>query len=437
MASPLVAIVGRPNVGKSTLFNRILGRRTAVVDAQAGVTRDRAYQEAIWQGKRFTLIDTGGIELSESQVIANQVTLQAERAIAEADLILFLVDGKAGLHNDDKEVAAILRRSGKPVVLVINKIDNFQKPIPLAEFYPLGLGEPFPVSASEGLNTGDLLELITSKLPFTPEEEVKPATRIAVIGRPNVGKSSLVNYVLGEERVIVSSEPGTTRDAVDTHFFRQNKEYVLTDTAGIRRRTKIKEPIEKYSVQRAARALNNSEIALLVLEATAGVAKQDQIIAGLAEDAGKATIIVVNKWDLVDESILNREDYLDLVYDALGFVAYAPVIFVSAVTGLNIGVILDTVDEVITEYQRRIPTSELNQLMHDAFLVSPPPTYKGKKPKLLYCTQVSVSPPTFLLFVNAPEIIAQSYRRYLENQLRRTYGFSGSPVRIVFKGRRS
>jgi GTP-binding protein len=437
LVKPVVAIVGRSNVGKSTLFNRILGSRTAVVDAQAGVTRDRLYRDAEWAGRHFTLVDTGGIESENDEPMASRVSNQARHAIAEADLILFVVDGKTGLLNEDEQVATILRRSGKPVILVVNKIDDFSKPLPLAEFYPLGFGDPVPVSAAEGLNTGDLLDLVVEKLPAAAGEPEPEAVRIAVIGRPNVGKSSLVNALLGEERVIVSDVPGTTRDAIDTRFRRGEREYVFTDTAGIRRKAKIRESIERYSVLRAARALARSDLALIVLDAAAGVTNQDQRIAGLAEEAGKATIIVVNKWDLMDEAVVSIARYREGLREALRFISYAPALFVSAATGRGIKRILDTVDAVMKEYHRQFPTKTLNQVFHDAFAIAPPPAQKGKRLKLFYSTQVATGPPTFLLFVNDPELVSRGYRRYLENQLRRIYGFHGTPIRIAFRRRKT
>lgn len=437
MTKPVVAIVGRPNVGKSTLFNRILGSRTAVVDAQAGVTRDRLYRDAEWAGKHFNLVDTGGIESEAAEAMSTRVTNQARQAIAEADLILFVLDGETGLLTEDAQVAEILRRSGKPVILVANKVDDFDKPLPLADFYRLGLGDPVPVSAGLGLNIGDLLDLVVEKLPETGEAREVEAVRIAVIGRPNVGKSSLVNALLGEERVIVTDIPGTTRDAIDTRFRRADREYVLTDTAGIRRKARIHDSIERYSILRAGKALERSDLALVVLDAADGVTNQDQRIAGLAEDAGKATVVVINKWDLMREAGVPVSRYQEGVREALGFIGYAPILCVSALSGRGVARILDTVDTVMEEYRRTIPTSTLNRIIHDAFVISPPPAQKGKRLKFLYCTQVATGPPTFLLFVNDPGIASRGYRRYLENQLRRVYGFSGTPVRIVFRRRES
>jgi len=435
LTKPVVAIVGRPNVGKSTLFNRILGQRTAVVHPQAGVTRDRLYRDTEWGGHHFTLVDTGGIESKTEEPMAARVAAQARQAIVEADLVLFLVDGRTGLLPEDYQVAEILRRSGKPVILVVNKVDDFAKPLPTAEFYALGLGEPVPISAAEGLNTGDLLDMVIARLPAVTAVPEAEAVRIAVIGRPNVGKSSLVNALLGEERVIVSDLPGTTRDAIDTRFCRGGGEYVLIDTAGIRRKAKIRASIERYSVLRAAKAVQRADVALLVLDAAEGVTNQDQKIAGLAEEAGKAVIIAVNKWDLLTPDKVSVARYREGIRDELRFIGYAPVLFVSARTGQGLEKLLDTVDAVMAQYRRQIPTRSLNQIVHDALMVTPPPAQKGKRLKFLYGTQVATGPPTFLMFVNDPGLVSQGYRRYLENQLRQVYGLTGTPVRFVFRRR--
>lgn len=432
---PLVAIVGRPNVGKSTLFNRILGSRTAVVEAEPGVTRDRLYREAEWSGTHFMIVDTGGIGRGGNESMAGPVAEQAGKAMSDADLILFVVDGKAGVLPEDEDVAELIRRLGKPVILVVNKVDDFTAPLPTAEFYSLGLGEPFPISASLGLNVGDLLDLVISRLPAQEKPEPTPSVGIAVIGRPNVGKSSLVNALCGEERVIVSDIPGTTRDAIDTVIYRGNKKYILVDTAGIRRRSKINEPVEHYSVIRAKQALERADVALLVLDAKEGITAQDQRIAGLAEEAGKATIILVNKWDLVEKDSLTADQYREDIRDQLSFVAYAPIIFISALTGQRVGRILDEVDKVYKEYTKQIPTAHLNRIIHEAVMLSPPPTVKGRRLKVYYSAQVMAGPPTFVLFVNDPKLISTAYRRYLANQLRRFYGFTGAPVRFAVRRR--
>lgn len=432
---PLVAIVGRPNVGKSTLFNRILGSRAAVVEAEPGVTRDRLYREADWAGTRFMIVDTGGIGHGGNEDMAAPVTEQAVQAMREADLILFVVDGKAGVMSGDKEVADRIRRLGKPVITVVNKVDDFTAPLPTAEFYALGLGEPFPISASLGLNVGDLLDLVISSFPAPENREPEPSISIAVIGRPNVGKSSLVNAICGEERVIVTDRPGTTRDAVDTVIDHGEKRYMLVDTAGIRRRTKVHEPVEYYSVLRAKQALERADVALLVLDAAAGITAQDQRIAGLAEKAGKAAVILVNKWDLVEKDARTAEQYRADIRAQLSFIAYAPIIFISALTGQRVGRVLDTVDRVYLEYTRRIPTAKLNEIIREAVMLSPPPSVKGRRLKVYYGTQVMAGPPVFVLFVNDPGLVTKPYRRYLTNQLRRVYGFTGTPVRFAVRRR--
>lgn len=437
MTKPVVAIVGRPNVGKSTLFNRILGRQAAVVDAEPGVTRDRLYQEVDWAGRRFVLVDTGGIESGAGEDMAGRVSDQAQRAIAQAQLILYVLDGNAGLLEEDVQVAALLRRSGKPVLVVVNKVDDFNRPLPLGDFFRLGLGEPVPVSAAQGLNIGDLLDLVVTEIPPASPESGSEPVRIAVVGRPNVGKSSLVNAILGEDRVIVSDIPGTTRDAVDTLFRRDGREYVFIDTAGMRRKARIRESIEHYSVLRAKKALERADLALVVLDFADGVTNQDQRIAGLAEEAGRGTIIVVNKWDLAGRTGVPAHRYQQEVRRELTFTGYAPVLCVSAVSGLGIPEILGSVETVMGEYRRQVPTSVLNRILHDAFMISPPPARKGKRLKLMYCTQVAVGPPAFLLFVNDPGLVSPGYRRYLENEVRRAMGFQGVPVRILLRRRES
>ncbi|MFZ5899437.1 MAG: ribosome biogenesis GTPase Der [Bacillota bacterium] len=436
MNKPLVAIVGRPNVGKSTLFNRIVGTRAAVVEAEPGVTRDRLYQDVEWSGKAFTLVDTGGIDTIAEDAIAARVTAQAQRAIAEADLIMFILDGRDGLVPEDIEVANILRRAGKPVIPVVNKIDNFDEPLPVAEFYSLGLGDPVPISAQLGLNLGDLLDDVVARLPAKAEDrQAEQAIKVAFIGRPNVGKSSLVNSILGEERVIVSDIPGTTRDAIDTFLERDGRRYVFIDTAGIRRRSKISEPVERYSVMRSQKALERADIAVLVIDAVDGVTAQDKRIAGLAEEAGRGTIIVVNKWDLVqkDSGTMNR--YTEAIRRELAFISYAPLVYTSALTGQRVRNILDAVHSVYAEFTRRVRTSDFNRLIQDAFLAAPPPAEKGRKLKCYYATQVSTGPPTFVLFVNDPALGTNAYRRYLENQVRCAYGFEGTPLRIIWRRR--
>lgn len=439
MRKAVLAIVGRPNVGKSTLFNRIVGGRAAVVEAQPGVTRDRLHRDAEWAGVPFTVVDTGGIA-TVSDDMAARVTAQARRAIEEADVIIFLLDGRSGLLPEDREVAAILRRSAKPVIVAVNKVDRFDQPLPTAEFYELGFGEPIPVSAREGLNVGDLLDeavaLLPRDEPRTGDGEEEP-TSVAIIGRPNVGKSSLLNALLGEERVIVSEVAGTTRDAVDTFLARGERRYVLIDTAGIRRKSRISEPIERYSVQRAQKAINRADVALLVLDAVDGVTAQDQRIAGLAEEAGRAIVIVVNKWDLVEKASDTVDRYREAIRRELSFIGYAPVVFLSARTGQRVATVFPAIDRARDEFNRRVPTADLNRLLQDAFLATPPPSERGRRLRLLYATQAAVRPPTFVLFVNNPELATNAYRRYLENQLRRAWGFAGTPVRIIWRRRQA
>jgi len=426
---PVVAIVGRPNVGKSTLFNRIVGSRVAIVEDEPGVTRDRLYQDAEWAGRRFTLVDTGGLDFQENGEISRGVRRQIELAIQEANVILFVVDARAGLNPDDEDAAVIIRRSEKPAVLVANKVEKYNSQTQLYEFYRLGLGEPVPVSAAEGLNTGDLLDRLVELLP-PEEEDGYPAdtVRIAVIGRPNVGKSSLVNAILGEERVIVSKISGTTRDAIDTPFERDGRLYVIIDTAGMRRKSKIGGPTEKYSAIRALRAVDRSDVVLIVLDAVAGVTDQDKRIAGYAHEAGKALVIVVNKWDLIskDDRTMNR--FTEKIREELNFIKYAPVIFVSALTGQRVPRVLELVDFVAGQHSIRLSTPNINSLIKEAVMQNPPPGDKTRRLKIMYATQGGVKPPKFILFVNDPELMHFSYRRYLENQFRNAYGFEGTPI---------
>ncbi|MBE3588714.1 MAG: ribosome biogenesis GTPase Der, partial [Thermoanaerobacteraceae bacterium] len=435
-SKPVVAIVGRPNVGKSTLFNRIVGGRVAIVEDQPGVTRDRLYQTAEWAGRTFTLVDTGGLDLAEGEGISGRVRRQVELAIAEADAILFLVDGRTGLTPTDQEVAALLRRTQKPVLLVVNKIENFQRAGEWAEFYRLGLGEPIPVSAAQGMNTGDLLDRLVAVLPPAAEDEEEPDTlRIAVIGRPNVGKSSLVNALLGEERVIVSEIPGTTRDAIDTYFTLNGRRYMLVDTAGIRRKSRIDLPTEKYSVIRSFKAVDRCEVALVVLDAVEGVTDQDKRIAGYAHEQGKASVLVVNKWDLVEKDDRAADRFTAVIRRELAFMTYAPVAFISALTGRRLPRVMELVNLVGEQQCLRVNTADLNALIREAVLHNPPPGSKNRRLKILYATQGGVKPPTFVLFVNDPELVHFSYLRYLENQLREAYGFEGTPIRFILRRR--
>ncbi|MEW5953228.1 MAG: ribosome biogenesis GTPase Der [Bacillota bacterium] len=436
MPRPVVAIVGRPNVGKSTLFNRIVGSRVAIVEGRPGVTRDRLYQDAEWNGRPFTLVDTGGLDFQEDGEIISGVRQQAELAIREADLVLFVVDARAGLTGMDQDVAAVLRRAERPVLLVANKVEDFSKVDAYYEFYQLGLGEPVPVSAIEGRNTGDLLDKVIELLPEQEDVDLPDdVIRIAVIGRPNVGKSSLINSILGEERVIVSSIPGTTRDAIDTLFERDGRNYLLVDTAGIRRRSRIDDTTERYSVIRSLRAVDRCEVAVTVIDATQGVTEQDKRIAGYAHDNGKASLVVVNKWDLVAKDGRTMNRFTEVIREALGFMKYAPLLFTSALTGQRITRVLELVKFVAEHHVMRVSTGNLNSLVREAVLYSPPPGYKGRRLKIYYVTQGGVRPPTFIFFVNDTGLVHFSYPRYLENQLRQAYGFEGTPIRLVFRQR--
>ncbi|AHF10273.1 MULTISPECIES: ribosome biogenesis GTPase Der [Dehalobacter] len=438
MSKPVVAIVGRPNVGKSTLFNRIVGGLVAIVENTPGVTRDRLYFDAEWLGRKFTLIDTGGIEFKdETTPLSSKMKQQAEIAVDEADVIMFLVDAKSGITPDDQQIARYLRKSSKPVLLVANKVEKFTRfEAEAHEFLPLGFGDPIPVSAVHGMNTGDLLDTLVSALPEDAAADYDPdVIKIAVIGRPNVGKSSIVNMLLGEERVIVSDIPGTTRDAIDTPFTYEDRNYVLIDTAGIRRKKKISEVTENYSVVRSFRAVDRSDVVLMVINAIEGVTDQDKKIVGYAHEAGKGLILVINKWDLVikDEKTINK--YEKDIREELAFVLYAPTQFVSAKTGQRINKIMDLVEFVAEQTSRRISTSTLNNLLREWVHLNPPPSDKGVRLKILYATQSSVQPPTFIFFVNDPELVHFSYKRYLENQLRKNFGFEGSPIRMIMRKR--
>lgn len=436
MSKPVVAIVGRPNVGKSTLFNRIAGGLVAIVENMPGVTRDRLYRDAEWLGRKFALIDTGGIEFKdEGTSIASQMRRQAEIAMEEADVIIFVVDAQISPTPDDDMIARTLRRSGKPVLLAANKVEDFKKiEGQLYDFLSFGLGEPIPVSAVHGMNTGDLLDQVIASLPEDDEEEYDPdVVRIAVIGRPNVGKSSLVNTLLGKERVIVSNVPGTTRDAIDTPFEHEGRHYILIDTAGMRRKARIEELTEQYSVVRSLRAVDRSDAILMLIDAVDGVTEQDKKIAGYAEEAGKAIILVVNKWDLIekDEKTINK--FEKSIREELGFLQYAPTMFISAKTGQRVNKILDLVDFVVEQNSTRVTTATLNTLLREWVHLNPPPTDKGRRLKIRYLTQVGVKPPTFVFFVNDPELMHFSYKRYLENQMRKHFGFEGTPLRIVIR----
>jgi GTP-binding protein len=436
MAKPIIAIVGRPNVGKSTLFNRIVGERISIVEDSPGITRDRIYSDAEWLNTNFTLIDTGGLEVSETDDILINVQRQAEIAIQEADVILFVVDGREGVTGTDREIANFLRKTQKPVILVANKMENRFSIEYLSELYELGFNEPVPISSEHGLGIGDLLDLVIEKIPSIKEEDYDEGViKVALIGKPNVGKSSIVNTLLGQERVIVSETPGTTRDAIDTSFTMGEQNFVLIDTAGLRRKAKIFEAVEKYSVIRTLKAIERSDVVLMVIDAAEGVTSQDKKIAGYADEAGKACVIVVNKWDLVKKDNNTFQQYTETIRKELEFLKYAPIIFVSAKTAQRITKIMDYVLSVAEEHAKRIGTGDLNDLIQEAIMLHQPPTDRGKRLKIFYCTQSSVKPPTFIFFVNEPELMHFSYLRYLENTIREAYGFNGTPIRLLVRKR--
>ena len=433
---PIVAIVGRPNVGKSTLFNRLTKTKLAIVEDTPGVTRDRLYQDVEWNGKVFTLIDTGGIEMNSKDSILSAVKKQAQIAIEEADLILFVCDGQMGISSEDAEVAQMLMRTKKEVMLVVNKIEDYSNPEALYEYYELGLGEIYPISASHGMNTGDLLDEILERLGDIEDEEYDPdVIKIAVIGRPNVGKSSLTNAILGQERCIVSNVPGTTRDAIDTAFSRDGQDYAIIDTAGMRKRGKVFETTEKYSVIRSLRAVDRCDVVLMVINAEEGLIEQDKKIAGYAHEQGKGLVLVVNKWDLIEKDNKTYTEFEKNLRKNLLFMSYAPIVFVSALTKQRVPKILDLVKYVAEQQSVRIATSVLNEIVRDAVMQNPPPTDKGKRLKILYITQSGVKPPTFVLFVNEPEILHFSYERYLENKLRESFGFEGTSIKFIVRKR--
>jgi GTP-binding protein len=431
MARPIVAIVGRPNVGKSTIFNRIIGDRLAIVEDKPGITRDRIYGIGEWMGTSFSVIDTGGIEIDGEDEILKSVRMQAELAIEEADAIIFMVDAKSGMTSSDSEVAEILYRAKKPIILAVNKVDNLKRQDDIYEFYSLGFGDPIGISGSHGIGIGDLLQTVVDNLPEKEEEEYGEDTiRVALIGRPNVGKSSLVNAILGEERVIVSDMAGTTRDAIDTPFEKDGQKYVLIDTAGMRKRGKVYETTEKYSVMRAMHAIERADVVLVIINGEEGIIEQDKHIAGYAHEAGKASIFVVNKWDIVDKDDKTMQQFTQKIRDHFLFMTYAPVVFVSAKTKQRLHKLLPVVVEVSEQHAMRVQTHLLNDVVSDAVAFNPPPTDKGRRLKINYATQVTVKPPTILLFVNDPELMHFSYERYLENRIRAAFRFEGTPIRL-------
>lgn len=432
LVKPVLAIVGRPNVGKSTLFNRVVGERISIVEDKPGVTRDRIYSSAEWLTHEFFIIDTGGIEISDEPLI-EQMRYQAELAIDEADVICFVVNGRDGLTAADEEVAQILHRSKKPIVLAVNKIDDPSMFERLYEFYSLGVGEPHPVSGTHGLGLGDLLDTAAASFPQKQGDDYHPDTvRMSLIGRPNVGKSSMVNAILGEERVIVSDIAGTTRDAIDTAFTKDGKDYVVIDTAGMRKRGKVYETTEKYSVLRALKAIERSDVVLVVLDGEEGIIEQDKKIAGYAHEAGRAIVIVVNKWDAVEKDDKTMQKFEEKIRHEFVFLDYAPIVYVSALTKRRMQTLLPIVNEVSESHNMRVQTHVLNDVIVDAVTMNPTPTdHGGKRLRINYATQVSVQPPTFVLFVNDPELLHFSYKRYLENRLREAFGFIGTPIHII------
>ena len=436
MAKPVVAIVGRPNVGKSTLFNRLVGARKAIVEDIPGVTRDRLYDVTDWAGREFVIIDTGGIRFDEGDIFAREIKMQAQLAIEEADVIMLVLDTQEGITPEDEQVANLLRRSQKPVVLAANKVENFDRQMEYFEFYNLGLGDPIPVSAMHGRNINELLDAVVAKFAPTREYlEDAEATKIAIVGRPNVGKSSLVNALLGEERVIVSDTPGTTRDAIDTPFEYEGNRYILIDTAGIRKKSRITEATERYSVIRSLKSIERADVVLIMLDASEGVLEQDQRIAGYVHEQGKASVIIVNKWDLIEKDGQTMNKFDKDIREELKFLAYCPILYVSALTRKRIFKILELVDFVSDQHNRRVQTSELNQVVNEAMLLNPLPGGGGRKIKIYYAAQVQTAPPTFVFFANHPEKVHFSYLRYLDNALRKNFGFEGTPIRLIVRKR--
>ena len=438
MSKPIVAIVGRPNVGKSTLFNALAGKKISIVKDTPGVTRDRIHTDVDWLDHKFTMIDTGGIEPDSNDIILSQMREQAQIAIDTADVIIFMTDVKQGLVDSDAKVADMLRRSHKPVILVVNKVDNFNKMMAdVYEFYNLGIGDPIPISASQRSGLGDMLDKVVSyfaDLNLEQEEDDRP--RIAIVGKPNVGKSSIINKITGESRVIVSNIAGTTRDAIDTDVKWNGKDYVFIDTAGLRRKSKVKEEIERYSIIRTVTAVERADVVIIVIDAVEGVTEQDAKIAGIAHENGKGIIIAVNKWDAIEKNDKTVYEYTNKVRDILSFMPYAEIMFISAKTGQRLPKLFDTIDFVIANHAMRIETGVVNEIMAEAVALQQPPSDKGKRLKLYYITQVSVKPPTFVIFVNDKQLMHFSYTRYIENKIREAFGFKGTPLRFIIRERK-
>ena len=438
MSKPVVAVVGRPNVGKSTLFNALAGERISIVKDTPGVTRDRIYADVNWLDYHFTMIDTGGIEPDSRDVILSQMREQAEIAIATADVIIFLTDVRQGLQDSDSKVADMLRRSGKPVVLVVNKVDSFEKFMPdVYEFYNLGIGDPFPISAASMLGLGDMLDEVVKHFPdYAKDEEEDERPKVAIIGKPNVGKSSLINKLAQEDRVIVSDIAGTTRDAIDTDITYDGKEYVFIDTAGLRRKNKIKEEIERYSIIRAVTAVERADVCIIVIDATEGVTEQDAKIAGITHERGKGIIIAVNKWDAIEKDDKTIYRHTEKIRQILSFMPYAEIIFISAKSGQRLNKIFELIDVVIANNSMRVATGVLNEIVTEAVAMQQPPSDKGKRLRIYYTTQVAVKPPTFVIFVNDKELMHFSYTRYLENRIRETFGFRGTALKFIIRERK-
>ncbi len=436
MSNPTIAIVGRPNVGKSTIFNRIAGERISIVEDTPGVTRDRIYATGEWLGREFSIIDTGGIDLGDEPFM-DQIKHQAEIAIDEADVIVFITSAREGVTDADELVARLLYKSNKPVILAVNKVDNPEMRADIYEFYTLGLGDPYPISGSHGLGIGDVLDEAVKHFTEEAEEEDESIIKFSLIGRPNVGKSSLINAILGVERVIVSDIEGTTRDAIDTHFTSENgQEFTMIDTAGMRKKGKVYESTEKYSVMRAMRAIERSDVVLMVLNAEEGIREQDKRIAGYAHEAGRGIILVVNKWDLLKKETNTMRDFEAEIRDEFQYLDYAPIIFVSAATKQRLNQLPALIEEVSMNQNMRIPSALLNDVIMDAVAINPTPTDKGKRLKIFYATQVAVKPPTFVIFVNEEELMHFSYARFLENQIRKAFTFEGTPIRIIPRRRK-
>lgn len=432
MAKPVVAIIGKPNVGKSTFFNYLIGERKSIVEDTPGVTRDRVYGETTWRGKAFTVIDTGGIEFGAKDSITEQIKIQAEIAIDLADCIIFMTDVTSGVTSQDQDIALVLKRAKKPVILAVNKVDDFKRfENDVYEFYNLGFGDPTPVSSSHSKGIGDVLDKVYEILPESDSSEDEDRIKVCLIGKPNVGKSSLVNKILGENRLIVSDVAGTTRDSIDSYFENEHGKYIFIDTAGLRRHSKVDENIEKYSVLRTELAIERSDVCLLMIDCMEGVTEQDAKIAGLAHESGKAVIIVINKWDQYDKENGTLENYTKDVYNKLSYLSYAPILFISAKTGKRVDNLFELINEVSENNQLRVKTSVLNELLAEAIAMVQPPTDKGKRLKIYYMTQVATKPPTFAIFVNSKKLFHFSYERYIVNKIRDTFGFKGTPIRML------